>query len=209
MSQKLKGKKYRTKSEIQDFFKEQGITYLKRSRIAWQPLLTMDLKKSEYYQSNKLEFNQLDQQYYDDIENNLIAPIYIKKIDETLGFGVFADRPIKKDEFIGEYAGVIQPSDEDAGCELSNGGYESDYSWYYLDDLKNGPTLEINGRLEGNEMRFINHSNTPNVEVEHTLHQGQWVLFFKARQDIQKDEQLFISYGEQYWEDECRELMDI
>lgn len=209
MNQKIKEKTYRTKSEIYDFFKEQGVKYLKRSRIAWPPLLALNLEKSEYYQSNITEFKKLDKKYYHDIENSRIAPIYIKKIDKTLGFGVFADSPIKKNAFIGEYAGVIQPSDEDSGCELCNGGYESDYSWYYLDDIKNAPTLEINGRLEGNEMRFVNHSSTPNVEVEHTLHKGQWILFFKAKQNIRKDEQLFISYGEYYWDDGCRALMDI
>ena len=93
----------------------------------------------------------------------------------------------------------MQVSSENSGRTLPEGGYESDFSWYYMDDIQEAPNLEINGRLEGNEMRFVNHGNTPNVEVEHTLHKGQWVLFFTAKQDIQADEQLLISYGEEYW----------
>ncbi len=200
---------YRTKKEIRHFFEEQGVKYIKRSRITWPPLLSMKLDKSIYYRSNKEEFQALDRKYYADIENSFLAPIYLKKIDDHVGFGVFAEKSIKKNTFIGEYAGVVQASLEDSGRELSKGGYESDFSWYYLDEIKDSPCLEINGRLEGNEMRFVNHSHTPNLEVEHTLHKGQWVLFFKAKKDIRIDEQLLISYGDEYWSESCRELLDV
>ncbi len=200
---------YRTKQEIRHFFEEQGIKYIKRSRITWPPLLSLKLDESMYYRSNEEEFKTLDRKYYNDIENSLLAPIYIKKINDRMGFGVFAAKTIIKDEFIGEYAGVIQASLEDSGRELSEGGYESDFSWYYLDKIKDAPPLEINGRLEGNEMRFVNHSHTPNLEVEHTLHKGQWILFFKAKENIIKDDQLLISYGNEYWNDSDRKLLNV
>jgi len=53
-------------------------------------------------------------------------------------------------------------------------------------------------------MRFVNHSPAPNLDVEHMLHHGLWVLFFTAAKEIQDGEQLLISYGEQYWEEGYR-----
>ncbi len=197
---------YRTKSEIREFFKIQGVVYLKRTRVQWKPLLSMRLDQSDYYKTNEEEFKALSRVYSDSIENSNMAPVYIKKVDDNIGFGVFVAEDIPKGDFIGEYAGVVQVSGKDSGRKMEDGGYESDFSWYYLDGIKDSTALEISGRLEGNEMRFINHGIGPNLDVEHTLHNGQWVIFFKAKVDIKKDTQLLISYGEEYWEDGYREM---
>jgi len=197
---------YRSKKEIQQFFKIQGILYLERTRIDWKPLIGKKLDQSPYFKTNKEEFKDLSRKYGDHIENCLMAPLYIKKVDDAIGYGVFAAEDICKDDFIGEYAGVVQIADKLGDTDEDISGYETDYTWYYLDEIKGGPALEINGRLEGNETRFINHSFDSNVDVEHTLHKGQWVIFFKAERDILKDAQLLIRYGEKYWEDDCRKL---
>jgi SET domain-containing protein len=204
-----KTKIYRTKKEILQFFKSQGLVYLERTRIDWKPLLCKKLNKSSYYKTNEAEFKKLCRQYGQLIECCHKAPLYIKKINATIGYGVFAAKNIYKDDFIGEYAGVVQIADKLSDCEEDIPGYETDYTWYYLDKIKDGPALEINGRLEGNEMRFINHSPDSNVDVDHTLYKGQWVIFFRAARDIEKDEQLLINYGEQYWEDDCRKMKSI
>ncbi len=195
---------YRTKKEIRALFKQLDVKYLPRARVDWEPLLSMDLTESPYYQTNKEIFTTLADRYGSAIEAGALAPIYIKKIDDTIGFGVFADRPIKKYDFVGEYAGVVQISGKYTHCYNADNGYESDYSWYYVDELAQSPSLEINGRFEGNEMRMVNHSTAPNLMVEHTLYQGQWVLFFVAASDIAQDEQLLISYGDDYWEEGWR-----
>lgn len=200
---------YRTREEILSFFKKQNIQYLKRTRVGWKPLLQLELNATPYYLENRELFQEIAVRYREDIEKCRMAPVYIRQIDQKLGYGVFAAEAIAKDTFIGEYTGVVQVPASDAGQEMHEGGYESDFSWYYLDQPEGAPELEINGRLEGNEMRFVNHSNNFNVDVEHTLIQGQWIIFFKAARTIQKDEQLLISYGEEYWGDEYREFLDI
>jgi len=200
---------YRSKKEIKQFFKRQGIIYLERTRIDWKPLLKKELSQSSYYKANEEEFKELSRTYGNHIENSLMAPLYIKKIDDTIGYGVFAAADISKDDFIGEYSGVVQIADKLCDDNEDISGYETDYTWYYLDEIEGGPDLEINGRLEGNETRFINHSTNSNLDVEHTLHKGQWVIFFKAAKIIKKDEQLLINYGDKYWEDDCRKLKSI
>lgn len=193
---------YRTKEDISRLFKALHIRYLNRTRVAWEPLIRMDLEKSPYYIENITEFQQLSKRYGAEIEGSVIAPIYIKKINDTIGHGVFAAETIQKYDFIGEYTGVIQKSD--AYDDHVEKGYESDFSWYFPDQIKDGPKLEINGRREGNEMRFLNHGDVSNVIVEHTLHNGLWVIFFKAAETIMPHEQLLIDYGEQYWDEDYR-----
>jgi hypothetical protein len=199
---------YRTRQEIRQFFKNRGLRYLRRTRVAWKPLLEKDLSRSLYYRENQELFDDLSRQYGGDIVSAQIAPVEIRKIDDSIGYGVFAVRDIKTRQFIGEYAGVVQPENDATGGELYAGGYESDYSWYYLDEVDGAPTLEINGRREGNEMRFVNHGPDPNVEVEHTLYEGQWLIFFLAKRRIKSGEQLIIDYGKAYWEDGYREMID-
>ena len=199
---------YRTPEEIRQFFKDRGVRYLRRTRVAWKPLLKKDLSRSPYYRENRELFDDLSRQYGNDIDSAHIAPLEIRKIDDSIGYGVFAVRDIKKRQFIGEYAGVVQPESDTTGGELDGGGYESDYSWYYLDEVDGAPTLEINGHREGNELRFVNHGPAPNVEVEHTLYDGQWLIFFLAKRRINAGEQLIIDYGNAYWDDGYRELID-
>ncbi len=201
-------KTYKTKKEIRDFFRDQGIVYLRRTRVAWKPLYSKKLDQSDYFKENEDEFRALNRKYARKIERCPSAPVYIKEINDEIGFGVFAAENIKKNEFISEYAGVVQVPYENTG-EETEFGYESDFSWYYLDEIDDGTVLEINGRLEGNEMRFVNHGSEPNVDVEHMLFKGQWVIFFKAACRIEKDEQLLISYGEAYWDEGYRDLSEL
>lgn len=195
---------YRSDSEIKALFEKLGVTYLARARVDWEPLYSWRLESSSYYRENRELFERLDQRYGEEIDQARVAPVYIKKIDDAIGYGVFADQLIRAGDFIGEYAGVVQISGKYTHCFSSDSGYESDYSWYYLDELEQAPPLEINGRCEGNEMRFVNHGAEPNLVVEHTLHRGQWVLFFTAGRDIARDEELLISYGTAYWEEGYR-----
>jgi len=164
----------------------------------------MDLGSSPYYLENRELFDELRRLYGPAITESRLAPLYIKRVNPAIGLGVFAAATLRRGDFIGEYTGVVQRATEDSGEAMAGGGYESDFSWYYVDDISEAPDLEINGRLEGNELRYVNHGETPNVAVEHTICNGQWVLFFVADCTIRKNEQLLISYGDAYWEDDCR-----
>ncbi len=195
---------YRTKEEIRKFFEKNNIKYQDRTSVRWKPILKKELYNSDYYVENQECFDEITEEYEDKILNSEMSPIYIKKVSEKIGYGVFADKKIRKNAFIGEYAGIVQLSDPDSYDEENNEGYETDYTWYYLDD--DYPDLEINGRFVCNEMRFVNHSANANVDVEHTLIEDQWIIFFKASRNIKKDEEILISYGEAYWEEGVREL---
>ncbi|MBB6478411.1 SET domain-containing protein-lysine N-methyltransferase [Spirochaeta isovalerica] len=195
------------KEDIRLFFKERNITYLKRCRIEWKPLLEKKLHKSPYYLENREEFIDLDNRYGVQIDRSEMAPVYIKKINDKVGYGLFAADNLKKDDFIGEYTGVVRETIELTEA-FEDGSWETDFSWDYPDEVGDA-ALEINGRLEGNELRYVNHGKECNLDVEHTLHDGLWVIFFIANRDIAKDEQLLVSYGEEYWNGGFRKLDEL
>lgn len=195
------------REEILNFFKEKNIRYLNRTRIEWTPLLKMKLDKSPYYKENRKEFKDLDDLYGKDIEQSLIAPVYIKKISDSVGYGLFAGSDLKKGDFIGEYTGVVKVCEE-LTESFEDGSWETDFSWDFPDET-GSTVLEINGRLEGNELRFVNHHKNYNLDVEHTLHKGMWLIFFIARKNIKSGEQLFVSYGDEYWSGGFRQISDL
>ncbi len=88
------------------------------------------------------------------------------------GNGAFATRPISAGERIGEYTG--SPSDEDGTYVL----------WVEDDD---GEYRGIDG---DNELRWLNHSSSPNVEFDGPE------LF--ALVDIEPDTELCFHYGEEW-----------
>ena len=88
------------------------------------------------------------------------------------GNGAFATRSIRAGERIGEYTG--SPSDEDGTYVL----------WVEGDDG------EYRGIEGDNELRWLNHSSSPNVEFDGPE------LF--ALVDIEPDTELCFHYGEEW-----------
>lgn len=192
------------KENILTFFHSKNIQYLERTRIEWNPLDGKKLDRSPYYKENQEEFLRLDARYGEEIEKSHVAPVIIQKVNDQIGYGLFAAEDLKKGDFIGEYTGVIRVCEEITET-FEDGSYETDFSWDYPDTVGD-VVLEINGRLEGNELRFVNHNKNFNLDVEHTIHNGQWLIFFVAHRDIKAEEQLFVSYGDEYWSGGFREI---
>ena len=80
------------------------------------------------------------------------ALTYIQKIDDSVGYGLFAFKDIRALEIIGEYTGVLSTSWDEGPSD------QSDFNPYLLkypvDFL-----CAIDAQKSGNETRFINHSS--------------------------------------------------
>lgn len=85
-------------------------------------------------------------------------------------------------------------------------GAGSEYAWNYPDCFPN-VELELDGGPAGNELRFVNHSFHPNLAVEHTVVDGRWAVFYLAERDIEERGQLFVNYGDEYWDGRYRSLV--
>lgn len=115
-------------------------------------------------------------------------PLYIKWIDEEIGWGAFALRRIEPGEIVGEYTGVAL-----------EGGLGNSYTMHYLEgDV--GIDIYIDATKFGNETRFINHSASPNgAFIEAFCSLGLPIICFQATKPIKKDEQVLANYGPNYF----------
>lgn len=120
--------------------------------------------------------------------------VVVKWIDETVGYGLFSEGSIPKGTIIGEYAGKVRrlyPEKPDPN------GYCAHYptKWW-----SRGTYTVIDAETEGNELRFINHNDKPNLKSAWAYDRGLMHLLFIVKQDISPGTQLTINYGPDYWQ---------
>lgn len=105
------------------------------------------------------------------------------------GKGVFATKEIAKDTTIFEYLGDrITPEQADIKANLMD--YD-DPSHTFFFSIGNG--MVIDGGVNGNDARFINHSCDPNCEAQED-DAGDHVYIIALR-DIKPNEELTFDYG--------------
>lgn len=190
-------KKWATPEEVSELCDRLGVIYTKELLFAKDCAFLAKVDKDYLYfdcSVNRLE-GERAKYLKDCVAENYRAPIYIQWIDDVVGYGVFAQELIKKDEFIVEYTGVVYSSVDD-----------STYAWKYP-CVPGGfgvakRTFMIDGRLCGNEGRFVNDPLDPkaiNVKLGLVYVNGCYHVVYLAARDIEPGEQLLVSYGEDYW----------
>ena len=109
---------------------------------------------------------------------------------EGIGLGLFARQTIHKGDHIGDYTGKIltdKIANSDKYC----------HSKYLLWVCKDH-WIWGEGRLS-NYTRYVNHSDEPNAEIVTTV---RWKKArFRAIKRILAGEEVFINYGDEYWEE--------
>jgi uncharacterized protein len=102
------------------------------------------------------------------------------------GKGVFAEGPIKAGERLLEYKGE-RISWKEALRRHPHDPKEPNHTFYFA--LEDGRVID--GKVDGNSARWINHSCAPNCEAEEV--DGR--VYIHALRDIDEDEELFYDYG--------------
>ena len=194
---------------IQELFTRRGLVYLDRSRIADPRISARDWGTSPYYTANQPEFERLTGQYGEALRRGFRSLLEVRDAGSGVGLGLFAGTNLAVGDLVGEYTGVIQESGDAPPDQKVDGHYLSDYAWNYPDELSDGTEFEINALLEGNELRFANHSVQPNMTVDHTLVDGIFVTFFRVVVPVTQGDQLTVDYGHEYWEGGFRDLRDL
>ena len=194
---------------IRDLFSRKGLTYRERCRIADTRILDYDWATSPYYEANRTEFEALTARYGGALRAGVRSPLEVRDLGAPIGWGLFAAADLAEGDLVGEYSGVLQEATDAPPEEKIDGHYLSDYAWNYPDELPDGTEFEINALREGNELRFANHSDRPNLAVDHTLIDGLFVTFFRVVRSVETGEQLTVDYGEEYWTGGFRERKDL
>lgn len=127
-----------------------------------------------------------DARYQDQIRSTVIADVYIQKVSEAVGHGVFAYDEIEAGQMIGEYTGLARRKKN------------SDCSNAYIFNYTSDDVIDASKR--GNSMRFINHSNqNANTNYKRVMVDGVQHIIFIALRRIAAGEQILFDYGENYW----------
>ena len=127
-----------------------------------------------------------DTSYYEQIRRTETAEVYIQKISEAVGHGLFAYEEIEAGQMIGEYTGLARRKKN------------SDCSNAYIFNYTSDDVIDASKR--GNSMRFINHSNhNANTNYKRVMLDGVQHVIFIALRRIAAGEQILFDYGENYW----------
>jgi hypothetical protein len=124
------------------------------------------------------------------IQRHEYAPGIERFMTDKKGFGVRTRQDIKKSTFISEYLGEVVTEREfkDRMQTL----YVNDTHHYCL-NLDGG--LVIDGHRMGSECRFVNHSCSPNCEIQKWSVNGLFRMALFALRDIRADEELTYDYN--------------
>ncbi|KAI8905820.1 hypothetical protein EDD86DRAFT_210885 [Gorgonomyces haynaldii] len=116
---------------------------------------------------------------------------YVKHTGSERGYGLYCKVKLSKGEPLSVYTGY-----------LSTFNLNTDYTWGYPTLLrsKNESDLGIDGRTMGNYMRFVNHNEQLlNVKSVMVPVRNRWIVLYIADRDIEPDEELYTSYGSDYF----------
>lgn len=132
--------------------------------------------------------------YYDrEIEQGLYPSLAVRRIDQEIGFGVFAQERIASGIFLGEYTGLVRRK------KRAHDG-ESVYSFSYTSWKMGKHPYVISSEAMGNFTRLINHSDDPSAEAVCVLWRGMPRIIFISRREIAKGGQIHFDYGKIFWE---------
>jgi len=140
--------------------------------------------------------------YRPQVESGEMAALVIRWIDDRLGYGLFAGKPLAAHSYIGEYTGVVRAA-------RWGDRTESDYSFEYPGRTPLGSRYIVDAAEAGNEMRYINHSDQPNCEAVAIFCEGVVRIAIRTLRALQAGEQLSLDYGRQYWRRKRRQKVEL
>ncbi len=184
-----KVKNYRSKKEKEKLFENVGCKYSNKMVISPEVKMTA-AQELDYFKQNEKAVLELTKKYQKNAKEGVLAPMYLKFVSPTIGYGVFAAANIKAGDFIGVYAGTLRNLhwfDPDFKEDV-------DHAWYYA-----GNTMIVDGKYEGNELRFINHAQDPNTKRIDIIIDDKFYICYIATKDIPKNKEITVSYGDGYW----------
>jgi len=147
-------------------------------------------KPEPYYRNCK----NVEIQYHENAET-LIARSTITanaKGEAINMWGLFTKENIEKDALISEYCGEII-SIEDGE---KRGILYDTYKMSYIFKLNSG--YDVDATWKGNNIRFANHSNSPNCYSNIFLVNGDHRIGIYAKRDIEAGEELFFNYSDSF-----------
>ncbi len=118
-------------------------------------------------------------------------PLSIRWVDESIGWGVFIEKDLRKMDFICEYTGVVR--------RRKRTDKTNSYCFEYLISQGEESPYVIDAAQQGGVSRYINHSSRPNLLSVLCTFDNITHIVLVANEDIPKGTQLSYDYGPNYW----------
>jgi len=180
-------------AQISDLLENHDIPFLLRNSTELdQGAVDEIFRQTERYQPylEGVRNNVLEGTYVDD------GRVYIRWVNDVVRWGMFAGQDFKRGDVLGIYTGILTRQSQDL-----------EYAWEfnYLVEVKdtNNETVRIcvDGKYAGNYMRFSNHRDkNQNGDQLYVVFNKLWHVLYIAQTEIKAHEQVFVNYGQGYWE---------
>jgi uncharacterized protein len=141
-------------------------------------------------------------QYRNELSKGLAADVSIRWIDDELGHGLFANKNLHSGAYVGEFTGLVRRL-------FRRHPNTNEYCFHYPTRWWSWQYTVIDSLLEGNETRFINHSDTPNLQPLCACERSLLHIIFVTKEPIEAGTQLTYDYGKDFWKDRKKiEILD-
>lgn len=130
--------------------------------------------------------------YQTQLSTGSTADTFIKWINPTLRYGLFAADDLPEKSFVGEYTGMVRRVDR-KHPNLNA------YCFHYPTRFWSFKYFVIDSLNEGNILRFVNHSSKPNLQPLWIVNRGLLHLIFITKCYISQGTELTFDYGADYW----------
>lgn len=130
--------------------------------------------------------------YKREMDEGYTAPVYVKWINEKMGYGLFASQDIEEGSYIGEYAGEVRRISR-FHPDLNG------YCFHYPTKFWSMVYYVIDSQKIGNLLRFANHSEHPHMVPQCAVENRLLHTIFITGRFVTKDTQLTFDYGQDYW----------
>jgi uncharacterized protein len=134
----------------------------------------------------------LGKRYQEELSQAHTPDMTIRWIHEDISYGVYTNDALEAGDYIGEYTGSVRELDPLSPDHNS-------YCLQYPTSNWSKRILMVDAQKGGNILRFINHSDEPNLSPVCLLDRGLLHLVFLAGSSISKGSHLTVDYGKDYW----------
>jgi SET domain-containing protein len=165
-----------------------NLKYITKNIYKVPELLKINIATMPVYLSNN-SYMADTKKYRAALQKVLFPDLCLRWINPVVKHGLFTNEDISQGQLIGEYLGEIVFSDSMTNTDFA----------FKLPVTIDNRVLSIDAKNYGNELRFANHSDRPNVRANFIVVNGQFRLVFVAKKNIKAGQQLFINYGSDYW----------
>ncbi|OAX40547.1 SET domain-containing protein [Rhizopogon vinicolor AM-OR11-026] len=129
------------------------------------------------------------------LQRNDAKMVEIKRA--TYGLGAFAAQDMKRGDYIGDYVGIFMTHDDTNSLDVVTKYSGRNYLFEVSPDMHE----LFDAARVGNPTRFLNHDTDANCDARVLLVNGEHHIGFYTIKAVARGEELFLNYGEQYWEE--------